>query len=172
MSLLVRLSTPADHDDVSRLTVEAYRADGQLEASPAYATVLADVAARAAGADILVAELDGAVRGAVTFTLSGGPFAEVSRDGEAEFRTLAVDPAAQRRGVARALVRACLDRAAELGCTAVVICVRDDNPAAFALYQSFGFERDPSLDWSPVPRINLLGLRLPLPAHRPTSAVH
>ncbi|MER7275045.1 GNAT family N-acetyltransferase [Dactylosporangium sp. NPDC000244] len=160
----VRLITLDDYDAVSRLTVEAYRADGQLEASPEYAAVLADVASRAEAADVLVAELDGVLLGAVTFTLAGGKYAEVSRPGEAEFRTLAVDPAAQRRGVARALVRACLDRAAELGCGGVAICVRDDNPGAFALYEGFGFTRDASLDWSPVPKINLLGLRIELPA--------
>ncbi|MEU7870700.1 GNAT family N-acetyltransferase [Dactylosporangium sp. NPDC049140] len=152
----------SDYADVSRLTVEAYRADGQLEAAPEYAAVLADVASRAEAADTLVAEVDGVLLGAVTFTLAGGKYAEVSRAGEAEFRTLAVDPAAQRRGVARALVQACLERAAGFGCRAVVICVRDDNSGAFALYERFGFVREPSLDWSPVPKVNLLGLRLEL----------
>jgi ribosomal protein S18 acetylase RimI-like enzyme len=160
--LRVRLITAADYDEVSRLTVEAYRADGQLKASPAYAAVLADVASRAAAADVLVAEQGGALLGAVTFTLPGGEYAEVARAGEAEFRTLAVDPAAQRRGVARALVRACVDRAGSLGCRALVICVRDDNAGAFALYEAFGFVRDAALDWSPVPGVNLLGLRLGL----------
>ncbi|MEV6930445.1 GNAT family N-acetyltransferase [Dactylosporangium sp. NPDC051485] len=161
--LLVRLAEPGEHDAVARLTVAAYRADGQLEAAPEYAEVLADVAGRAAAAEVLVAVLDGVCLGAVTFTLPGGAYAEVSKSGEAEFRTLAVDPAAQRRGVARALVQACIDRAAELGCAALVICVRHDNPGAHALYGRFGFARDPSLDWSPVPGIELLGLRLPLP---------
>jgi ribosomal protein S18 acetylase RimI-like enzyme len=161
--LLVRAVEPGEHADVSRLTVAAYRADGQLATAPEYAAVLADVAGRAAAADVLVAVDGAAVLGAVTFTLPGGAYAEVSRPGEAEFRTLAVDPAAQRRGVARALVQACIDRAAGLGCRAVVICVRDDNEAAFALYARFGFERDPSLDWSPVPGVQLLGLRLGLP---------
>jgi ribosomal protein S18 acetylase RimI-like enzyme len=112
MALEVRLITEADYDDVARITVAAYRADGQLAVSPEYATVLADVAGRAVAADILVAEEAGVVLGAVAFTLAGGEYAEISRDGEAEFRTLAVDPAAQRRGVAQALVRACAERAA------------------------------------------------------------
>ncbi|GAA3285443.1 hypothetical protein GCM10020218_045300 [Dactylosporangium vinaceum] len=46
----------------------------------------------------------------MAFTLAGGEYAEVARDGEAEFRTLAVDPALQRRGVAQALVQACVER--------------------------------------------------------------
>ncbi|MEV8514023.1 GNAT family N-acetyltransferase [Dactylosporangium sp. NPDC051484] len=161
--IIVRPIQPGDHDDVSRLTIEAYRADGQLETAPEYATVLADVAGRAAAADVLVASAGGAVLGAVAFVLPGGVFAQISRPGEAEFRTLAVDPAAQRRGVAQALVRACIDRAAALGCRALVICARRDNDAALALYGRFGFQRDPDLDWSPVPGVELLGLRLMLP---------
>jgi ribosomal protein S18 acetylase RimI-like enzyme len=162
--VVVRLAEPGDHAEVARLTVAAYREDGQLEASPEYAAVLADVAGRAAAADILVAAdaSGGRVLGAVTFTLPGGEYAEVSQAGEAEFRTLAVDPAVQRRGVARALVQACIDRAGELGCRALVLCVRDDNPAAHRLYGAFGFQRAPSLDWSPVAGVNLLGMRLPL----------
>ncbi|MGI5247424.1 GNAT family N-acetyltransferase [Dactylosporangium sp. CA-139066] len=162
-AVVVRLIEPGDHAEVGRLTVAAYREDGQLEASPEYGEVLADVDGRAAAADILVAVDGERVLGAVTFTLPGGAYAEVSKPGEAEFRTLAVDPAAQRRGVARALVRACIERAGDLGCAALVICVRDDNAAAHRLYGGFGFERDPSLDWSPVAGVNLLGMRLPLP---------
>ncbi|HTJ32426.1 MAG TPA: GNAT family N-acetyltransferase [Dactylosporangium sp.] len=161
--IAVRLVEPRDHPEVERVTVAAYREDGQLEAAPEYAEVLADVAARAAASDVLVATAEGKVLGAVAFTLAGGAYAEVSKPGEAEFRTLAVDPAAQRRGVARALVQACIDRAAQLGCNALVICVRDDNTGAHALYERFGFERDSSLDWSPVPGVKLLGLRLALP---------
>lgn len=164
-ALAVRPIEPGDHAEISRLTVEAYRADGQLEQAPGYVEVLADVAGRAAQADVLVAVDGDRVLGAVTFTLPGGAYAELSRPGEAEFRTLAVDPSAQRRGVARALVWACIERAGELGCAALVICVRDFNKAAFALYDGFGFERDPALDWSPGPGIDLLGLRLRLPVH-------
>ncbi|MET7394734.1 GNAT family N-acetyltransferase [Dactylosporangium sp. NPDC005572] len=165
--IAIRPVEPSDFAEVSRLTVEAYRADGQLDDDTGgYAAVLADVAARAAAAEILVAADTAAggqgLLGSVTFVLPGTPYAEVSRAGEAEFRMLAVDPLAQRRGVARRLVRACIDRAAALGCSSVVISTRDINRAAFALYDTFGFARDPSLDWSPVPGVRLLGLRLPL----------
>ncbi|GGM81799.1 GNAT family N-acetyltransferase [Dactylosporangium sucinum] len=163
MTIVVRPVEPDDFAEVSRLTVEAYRADGQLEDDAGgYAVALADVAARAASAEILVAADGQQLLGSVTFALPGSPYAEVSRTGEAEFRMLAVDPAAQRRGAARRLVQACIDRAEALGCTSLVICTRDVNRAAFALYDTFGFTRDPSLDWSPVPGVRLLGLRLPL----------
>ena len=31
---------------------------------------------------------------------------------------------------------------------------------AHGMYERFGFERDPALDWTPVPGIDLLGYRL------------
>src|SRR5258706_14268821 len=105
----------------------------------------------------------GQVLGAVTFVLPGSRYSELAQHGEAEFRTLAVDPAAQRRGVARTLVRACLDHAAELGCSAVVISVRDFAEPARRLYAGFGFARWPERDWSPLPGVQLLALRLALP---------
>ncbi|MFR9781005.1 GNAT family N-acetyltransferase [Micromonospora sp. MS34] len=163
--LVVRRAQPADHPAVARLTVAAYEADGQLKGETGYGTVLADVAARAGTGEVLVAvdEVSGAVLGAVTFVLPGTPYAELSGPGEAEFRMLAVDPAAQGRGAGAALVRACVARAAELGCSAVVICVRSGMAAAaHRLYERFGFVRSPELDWSPLPGVELLGLRLAL----------
>jgi len=56
---------------------------------------------------------------------------------EAEIHTLAVDPAHQRRGIGRALLRELLDRAA--GAT-VFLEVRTDNESAIWLYRSEGFE--------------------------------
>ncbi|MEU7842522.1 GNAT family N-acetyltransferase [Micromonospora sp. NPDC049114] len=164
--LLVRLADTADFPAVARLTVAAYEADGQLKGEHGYGAVLADVSTRAGSGEVLVAvdEATGAVLGSVTFVLPGTPFAELSGPGEAEFRMLAVDPGAQGRGVGAALAQACVDRAAELGCTAVVICVRAGMAvSAHRLYERLGFVRMPAMDWSPVEGVALLGLRLELP---------
>ncbi|WP_254909797.1 GNAT family N-acetyltransferase, partial [Micromonospora sp. NBS 11-29] len=72
---------------------------------------------------------------------------------------------AQGRGAGAALVDACVTRAAGLGCTAVVICVRAGMAAsARRLYDRRGFVRLPEKDWTPLPGIELLGLRLDLRA--------
>ncbi|MFG1872372.1 GNAT family N-acetyltransferase [Micromonospora arborensis] len=163
--LRVRPAEPADFPAVARLTVAAYEADGQLKGEHGYGTVLADVSSRAASGEVLVAvdEVTDAVLGSVTFVLPGTPFAELSGPGEAEFRMLAVDPGAQGRGVGAALAKACVDRAAELGCTAVVICVRAGMAdSAHRLYARLGFVRAPEKDWSPAADVDLLGLRLDL----------
>ncbi|WP_162907910.1 GNAT family N-acetyltransferase, partial [Allorhizocola rhizosphaerae] len=75
---------------------------------------------------------------------------------------LAVAPEAQRRGAGEALVRACLARARELGCRAVVICVRDFAKDAQRLYKRLGFTPDPSRDWSPMDGVLLLAMRYDL----------
>ncbi|MEU2663256.1 GNAT family N-acetyltransferase [Micromonospora sp. DT46] len=163
--LSVRRAGPADFAAVARLTVAAYEADGQLKNEHGYAAVLADVASRARDGEVLVAVDDatGELLGSVTLVLPGTRYAELSRAGEAEFRMLAVDPAAQGRGVGAALVEACVSRATELGCAAVVICVRDGFAAsAQRLYRRRGFVRVPELDWVPVDGVHLLGLRLEL----------
>ncbi|MEU5912481.1 GNAT family N-acetyltransferase [Micromonospora sp. NPDC047527] len=163
--LRVRPADASDFSAVARLTVAAYEADGQLKGEHGYAAVLADVSTRADSGEVLIAvdEVTGAALGSVTFVLPGTRFAELSGPGEAEFRMLAVDPAAQGRGVGAVLARACVDRAAELGCTAVVICVRAGLAvAAHRLYERLGFVRVPEKDWSPAPGVDLLGLRLDL----------
>lgn len=58
---------------------------------------------------------------------------------EAEILTLAVDPAARRRGVGARLVREGAAEAAARGATRLFLEVADDNPAALALYARAGF---------------------------------
>lgn len=63
---------------------------------------------------------------------------QVSAD-EAEVLTLAVRPAARRRGVARRLTGQAMARAAALGATRLFLEVAEDNAAARALYAALGF---------------------------------
>ena len=156
---------PAREDEyaaVGQLTVDGYVYDGFLEPDDDYAEHLADAAQRAADAELIVALSDGELLGTVTFCQPESPLRELSRDGEAEFRMLAVSPAARGRGVGRALVEKCFDRARELGLSEMVICSMTRMTAAHRLYAAMGFERDPSLDWEPVPDVRLLAFRRPV----------
>jgi ribosomal-protein-alanine N-acetyltransferase len=60
--------------------------------------------------------------------------------GEAELLTLAVAPAARRRGLAQALVAAVAAAAGDAGAAALFLEVADDNAPALALYRALGFE--------------------------------
>jgi len=162
MTVLIRPATPADFPAIARLTVDAYREDGQLAGDHGYDKKLADVQTRAEAGVLLVAADGSTVLGSVTFVLPGTAYAELSGPGEAEFRMLAVDPAAQGRGAGEALVQACVERATALGCQAVVICVRSFSEPAKRLYARLGFARVPERDWSPFPGVDLEALRLPL----------
>lgn len=153
----VRPARPAEYSAVGALTLQAYTSDDLLDDDSGYATELLDAGHRARHGDLLVAVDDrGGVVGTVTYCLPGSPFAELSRDGQAEFRMLAVAPGHRGQGIAARLVRSCLERAAAGGCTSVVISTRPQMYAAHRLYARFGFTRTPELDWTPLPGVELL----------------
>ncbi|RIQ21500.1 GNAT family N-acetyltransferase [Jiangella rhizosphaerae] len=153
----VRPARPADHAAVARITVAAYDADGFLDGDEEYADELSDIASRSNQATLLVAaDEDGTVLGAVTFCRPPSPYVEVARPGEAEFRMLAVDPAARGRGVGAALVQACLDLAREHGDDAVVLSSLPRMHTAHRLYERLGFVRTPERDHEPIPGFLLI----------------
>ncbi len=164
-SFTIRAARPEDHDVLGELTGAAYLDDGLLDfgADDPYLSVLRDVAARAEHAEVLVAvDADDTVLGGVAFVEGPGPFADVARDGEAEFRTLAVAPVGRGRGVGTALVRECLDRARALGRQRMVLSTQPMMHSAHRVYERFGFVRAPDRDWSPIPTLTLLVYTLDL----------
>lgn len=56
-----------------------------------------------------------------------------------EINRVATLPACRGRGIAKALVQACLDACAAEGATQALLEVRADNAAAIALYRACGF---------------------------------
>jgi ribosomal protein S18 acetylase RimI-like enzyme len=164
----IRRATEKDLPAVGALTLEAYRADGFLSAREdgPYARQLADARPRYEEAELLVAVDDaGTVLGTVTIAHPGSTWREIGQDDELEFRMLAVSSAARGRGVGEALTRRVLDRAVELGLTAVVLSSSRQMRAAHRLYERLGFRRTPELDWHPEPDVPLITYRLDLPPH-------
>lgn len=166
----VRVVSP-DEVDVCRalgvLTVAAYTALAGHVPETDYDVELADVAGRAAlpATTVLVAAdpATGAPVGGVTYVADGrSPLAEFADVDAAGFRMLAVAAAARGRGVGEALAVACIERARADGRAAVLIHSTPWMAAAHRLYGRLGFVRDPALDWTPVPGIDLIGFRLPL----------
>ncbi|GAA5152438.1 GNAT family N-acetyltransferase [Nocardioides marinquilinus] len=148
----------ADHDAVRRILLAAYADHLAVEAD--YRSELTDVARRDREAEVWVAEDDdGAVVGTVTVCPPDSPWREIARQGEGEFRMLAVDPARQGEGLGRALTRLVVDELDRRGDRAVVLSSTDTMHTAHRLYESLGFVREPERDWKPNPEVSLLAYR-------------
>lgn len=162
---LIRPAIPAEYAAAGELTVAAYLADDLLAGEESYADMLRATAARARQAELLVAvdPEGGQLLGTVTFARKESPWAELAADDEAEFRMLAVSPAARRHGVGEALIQACVERARQLGCAGLVISTLSTMHDAHRLYARAGFEPTPARDWGVGP-VRLLAYRLPLDA--------
>ena len=89
-------------------------------------------ALKAKSAILLVAEEGGAVLGYALLRVRG-------RQGHLE--SLAVDPDARRLGLGRTLLRAAERVVLERGALHMRLEIREDNPAAYALYQSLGYRQ-------------------------------
>ena len=157
----VEPATPEDYPRIAELTVDAYVGDGL--APEDYVPTLADVAARARLAELLVArDEDGRIVGSVALVLSG-EFGEITAsDHEAAFRMLSVDRRARGEGVGELLVRGCVERARAAGKTRMVLSTDVRMTAAHRLYERLGFTRLPERDWSPIPGVQLLAYALDL----------
>ena len=160
--MIVRPALEHEHAALGALCVAAFRAEGSV--SERYLPIAADVAGRAAHATVLVAAEDGEPAGTITVALDGGPLAEMAGPGEAEMRVLAVAPSWQRRGVGAALVRACIDAAAERGLERLVCSCLESMIPAQRLYASVGFRRVPERDYAVFKGYDRQALVLDLPA--------
>jgi ribosomal protein S18 acetylase RimI-like enzyme len=151
-------------EQLGEIVVRAYDAVGALEGDDEYVPELRDVARRVREAVVFAAldEADGMPLGCVTYV--PGPdnaWAEHLRAGEASIRMLAVDPAAQGRGVGTALVEACLVRARADGRRAVFLHSLPVMTGAQRVYDRLGFRRVPERDWV-FPDFLLMGFVLDL----------
>ena len=99
---------------------------------------------------------DRGVVGTVTFVEPGSDLSEISREDEAEIRSLAVDPSAGGHGVGESLARHTVALARQRGFGAVVLSTSTTMHAAHRLYERLGFTRLPERDWSPVAGVQLV----------------
>lgn len=156
-SIEIRRAATGELEEIGALTVAAYVANGYLGPDDRYATELRAVPDRARHADVRVAvDAAGTLLGSVTLVEPGTKYAEMGRDGELEFRMLAVAEGARGRGVGEALTRTVLRRARELGRNRVVLCSLDAMRPAHRLYERVGFVRLTGRDWRPESGVRLL----------------
>ncbi|GIG20072.1 N-acetyltransferase [Cellulomonas chitinilytica] len=137
----VRLVAPHEHDDVARLSVTAYEHDYDI--SDQYRASLADVATRARDAQVWVAEdlATGTLLGTVATPRPGEHISLLGRDGELDFRLLAVAPHARGQGVGALLTRFVVELARQRGLHRVVMNSGPRMTGAHRLYHRLGFVR-------------------------------
>jgi ribosomal protein S18 acetylase RimI-like enzyme len=149
----IRAAHPNEHAALGEICLRAYRHLGSV--SDGYAAELRDVAGRAETDHVLTAVNRDGLLGCVTVILGDSPWREISGPDEGELRMLAVDPAAQGRGVGEALVQASVDVICAADRRRVVVSSANDMTAAHRLYERLGFARAPARDWRPVPDVQL-----------------
>jgi len=141
----IREARPDEFAEAGEVTAFAYRefVDPGETAWEEYLDHIADVASRARAATILVATDQGRILGSATLELGeriddDDPPLEPD---EAHIRMLGVHPDARGRGVARALMNACFDRARAAGRTRMTLHTTNRMTAAQRMYEAMGFER-------------------------------
>jgi ribosomal protein S18 acetylase RimI-like enzyme len=143
---LIREALPSEYERVGDMTVAAYGALPVDHLWDGYDDEIRAVADRIDATDVLVAVVDGEVVGAVTYVSDPtSRWLEWNEPGEAQIRLLAVDPAAQGRGIGEALVNACIERAREQGLK-ILLHTTNHMPVAQRLYPRLGFVRRPERD--------------------------
>ena len=143
--VIIRSLLPADHAAEAVVVAGAFAAGpyGHLSLTEARRSFQNDSGGRAAAGEVFVAIVGDRLVGSATVLRGGGRYTRVSREGEAEIRLLAVDPAHQGRGIAAALMAAALETAASWGADALVLDTGHLNTRSQALYERLGFVRRP-----------------------------
>lgn len=157
----IRKARDDELDIVASLTVDAY-AEYAAAMSPdawsMFAHDIANVRGRTGEGELLVAERDGRLVGAVTLFRNW----RGAQQDAAGIRMLAVPPAERGAGIGRALMEHCVATARADGKRRVVLTVTQEMETARDLTEKMGFVRAPELDHEPAPGVRLQGFALEL----------
>lgn len=157
----IRNARDDELDIVASLAVDAYAEYAERMSPDAwsqFAQNIANVRGRLHDAEVLVALTDGLVVGTVTlYTAWRG-----AQEDSYGIRLLAVPPPQRGKGVGRALMLHCIERARSDGRKRVVLTTSPEMESARDLYESLGFERDRGLDHEPAPGVRVHGFALHL----------
>jgi GNAT superfamily N-acetyltransferase len=146
MKPVVRSYEPRDRDGVGAVARAAFAQYAHdYEDWPSFIEGIGRMADLALDADVFVAELGGAIVGAVVHVGPGRPRSAIFPDDWSVIRMLVVAPEARGHGIGRSLVAACLRRAREVGAPAVGLHTSPVMASALRMYESIGFVRDRDL---------------------------
>jgi ribosomal protein S18 acetylase RimI-like enzyme len=159
----IRAARAEEFGRIGELRVAAYRADGFLSETSAYADTLRVLGMDGTGE--ILAAVDGERLLGTVMLVTWPHGGEVLRNrGEGEIRALAVASAARGRGIGRALLAAVTQRAADRGVRDLLLLTQPEMRAAQHLYTEAGFRRLPGRDYEYAPGHRLFAFGMPLAA--------
>jgi ribosomal protein S18 acetylase RimI-like enzyme len=142
----IRRHTVADRDAVNAVARAAFAQYARdYEDWPTFIEGIGRMADLAKDADVLVAEQDGVIAGAVAHVGPGRPRAAFFPPAWSVIRMLVVDPRRRGQGAGRALVAGCLRLALDAGAPAVGLHTSPVMASALRMYEAIGFARDSDL---------------------------
>jgi ribosomal protein S18 acetylase RimI-like enzyme len=165
-TLQIRNAHTDELDLVSDLLRDAYLQYAEVMAADAWNSYLGDITnvrSRLEEAELIVAELDGRLVGAVTLYLKNSSSSvENWLPGWAGIRLLAVHPGYRGRGIGHALMEECLLRCRERGIKTIGLHTTSAMDVARRMYERMGFMRIPEYDFCPRPDVVVMAYRLDL----------
>ncbi len=160
----IRNARPEELDEVAQLLKSAfqqYSASIPPQAWQFYLEDIMDVCSRFSESELIVAELDGRLVGAITLYLDPARAEEGGWPrGWAGLRLLGVDPDYRNRGIGHALMEECLSRCRRKGIKTVGLHTTAMMDAARKMYEKMGFKRAPRHDFHPRPGVTVMAYRL------------
>jgi GNAT superfamily N-acetyltransferase len=140
--LCVREYLPRDSAQVNALAVQAFEQFSEAyEDWPAFRAKIGKMSALAEVGEVIVAEVEGQIVGAVAYVGPEAPKAECFRPEWPIMRMLVVAPDARGRGIGRALAQECLRRAKRDGASMFALHTSKLMEVALPMYQRMGFKR-------------------------------
>jgi ribosomal protein S18 acetylase RimI-like enzyme len=141
-ALTIRDFTGADSDRVNHIALTAFsQFAAHYDDWPKLATTLSRMSNLALSGEIIVAEADGAIAGAVAYIPPGAPKASFFEPTWPVIRMLVADPAYRGVGIGRALTKECMRRARRDRAAVIALHTSPIMTVALPMYLRMGFVR-------------------------------
>lgn len=139
---IIREYLPSDAMQVNALALRAFEQfkDAYYD-WPAFQAKIGNMSALADAGEIIVAEVEGKIVGAVAYVGPSAPKAAFFRPEWPIMRMLVVAPDSRGRGVGRSLAQECLLRAKRDGASVFALHTSELMQVALPMYQRMGFKR-------------------------------
>ncbi len=164
-SVIIRAVRPDELPEIPGLIFEAYKEYESLLPPVAwdhYVRDIVDVEGRLLVSELIVAELEGHLAGAVTYFPDTSSAQESWPPSWASLRLLAVKPESRGQGIGKALMNECIRRCRESGVATLGLHTVEFMEVARKLYENMGFVRVTDLDIEPGAGITIMAYRLDL----------